>query len=208
MEKDKVYTAIDLCDKAINFISMTPDSSEWNFDILKSNPPRFHILQEIEALIRAFNLNRKIEMNINDSKSVLFQEFISGDFVEKRKFKDYRNIVKFVIDFLNNNQLFYLNDSIHLHDIKFIFLSLIDFKKRLNQLSEFNSSYILVTSISDFFTIGLTNSIMGKLKNETHDLNNILSLIIDPLSLSYTEEELISKFNYPVYDERIYIEYL
>jgi hypothetical protein len=208
MEKDKVYTAIDLCDKAINFISMTPDSSEWNFDILKSNPPRFHILQEIEALIRAFNLNRKIEMNINDSKSVLFQEFISGDFVEKRKFKDYSNIVKFVKDFVNNNQLFYLNDSIHLHDIKFIFLRLIDFKKRLNKLSEFNSGYILVTSISDFFTIGITNSIMGKLKTETHDLNKILSLIIDPLSLSYNEEELMSKFNYPVYDERIYIEYL
>ena len=208
MEKGKVYTAIDLCDKAINFISMTPDSSEWNFDILKSNPPRFHMLQEIEALIRAFNLNRKIEMNVNDSKSVLFQEFISGDFVEIRKFKDYSNIVMFVKDFINNNQLFYLNDRIHLHDIKFIFLRLIDFKKRLNQLSEFNSGYILVTSISDFFTIGLTNSIMGKLKNETHDLNNILSLIIDPLSLSYTEEELISKFNYPLYDERIDIEYL
>jgi hypothetical protein len=49
---------------------------------------------------------------------------------------------------------------------------------------------------------------MGKLKTETHDLNKILSLIIDPLSLSYNEEELMSKFNYPVYDERIYIEYL
>lgn len=49
---------------------------------------------------------------------------------------------------------------------------------------------------------------MEKLKTETHDINNILSLIIDPLSLSYSEEDLISKFNYPIYDERIYIEYL
>lgn len=103
MDNNKVYTAIDLFDKAINFISMTPDSSEWNFDNLKSNPPRFRMLQEIEALIRAFNLNRKIEKKINDSKSLLFQEFISGDFVERRKFKDYSFIVKSIKEFINNN---------------------------------------------------------------------------------------------------------
>lgn len=208
MDNNKVYTAIDLCDKAISFISMTTDSSEWNFDNLKSNPPRFRMLQEIEALIRAFNLNRKIETNINDSKSVLFQEFISGDFVERRKFKDYSFIVKSIKEFINNNQFNHYNDRIHLQDIKFVFLRLIDFKKKLNRLSEFNSGYILFSSISDYYTIAITENIIGKLKTETQDLNKILSLIIDPKGLTYTEEELISKFNFPVYDQSIEIEYL
>lgn len=52
----KTYSAIDLLDKVLEFIEMTPNSNEWNLQSLKSNLPRQIRFRQIEALLNAFLL--------------------------------------------------------------------------------------------------------------------------------------------------------
>jgi len=210
MKNVKVYTAIDLFEKVIDFIAMTPNSADWNNDVLKANPPRYIKFQQIEILMKVFLVqeNENIISSETKQKSISIQSFLAGNFIKLKAIKEYSKAIKFINVYVDNNSnKFHLSNQIHLKELVFIFQRLLEFKKLLNKILCFNSGYLLADSISDIFTIELCNSISNKLHKESVDIDKILELIINPKGLSFTKKELISKFNYPS-DNIIEIDYL
>ncbi|MEO6850293.1 MAG: hypothetical protein ABI203_06510, partial [Mucilaginibacter sp.] len=52
-------------------------------------------------------------------------------------------------------------------------------------------------TITSLFSIQLTNSISNNLIGRYNELDTVIGLFIDPKSLTFTEEELITRFSFP-----------
>jgi hypothetical protein len=70
MEKSKTYNGIDLLDKILEFVTMTPNEREWNYKSLNSNQPRQIRLKQINSLLKAFSLTS--DKNIFEKASNCF----------------------------------------------------------------------------------------------------------------------------------------
>jgi hypothetical protein len=77
------------------------------------------------------------------------------------------------------------------------FQQLITYKKELRRLLEFNSGWVEASSMTSRFSIYLTNSITNNLKDKYSELDKALELFVNPRKLSFTEEELITRYNFP-----------
>ena len=199
------YTAIDLLDKVLEFIAMTPDKSQWNVSALKSNPPRQIRLRQIESLLSAFfPIDPKISL-INNVKSFLsnkpkqsIQSFLSGDFIRQREVSDYEKTITFIKDFVkSSSNHFDETREIRLEELVFIFPKLVDYKRQLRSILTFNSGWLEASSIASQFSIHLTNSVSKNLVDKYDNLDKSLELFINPKGLTFTEDELIKRFHYP-----------
>ncbi|OYU78828.1 MAG: hypothetical protein CFE23_16730, partial [Flavobacterium sp. BFFFF1] len=165
----------------------------WSVTVLKSNPPRQVRLKQIESLLNAF-------LTI-DSKTSLFdnvQSFLSGNFIRQRETSDYAQTIKFIKDFVrSSNSHFDETKEIRIEELIFIFPKLVDYKGQLRSILTFNSGWLEASSIASQFSIHLTNSISKNLIDKYDNLDKSLELFINPKGLTFTEDELISRFNYP-----------
>jgi hypothetical protein len=205
MNNKNEYKAIDLFDKVLEFIAMTPDKSQWSMTALKSNPPRQIRLKQIESLSNAFfaidsktNLIDNVKSFLSDKPTSSIQSFLSGDFIRQRETSDYAQTIIFIKEFVKTSNS-HLDETkeIHLGELVFIFHELVDYKTQLRSILTFNSGVLEASSIASQFSIHLTNSISKILVDKFDNLDKSLELIINPQGLTFTEEELISRFNYP-----------
>ena len=205
MTNKNEYTAIDLLDKVLEFIAMTPDKSQWSVTALKSNPPRQIRLKQIESLLNAFfTIDSKTSL-IDNVKSFLsakpkpsIQSFLSGEFIRQRETSDYAQTIKFIKDFVKtSNSNLDETKEIRIEELVFIFPKLVDYKRQLRSILTFNSGWLEASSTASQFSIHLTNSISKNLVDKYDNLDKSLELFINPQGLTFTEDELISRFNYP-----------
>ncbi|EHQ27646.1 hypothetical protein Mucpa_3548 [Mucilaginibacter paludis DSM 18603] len=204
----KTYSAIDLLDKVLEFIEMTPNSNEWNLQSLKSNLPRQIRFRQIEALLNAFfaknasaSLLNKATSIFSNQRKISINFLLSGKFLNDRAIDDYANLLDLIKSFVakesgNVDQ----SKQIRVEQLTFIFPKLIDFKRQIRNLLTFNSGWLEASSTTSVFSIFLTNSISNNLIGKYDELDKVLELFINPKSLIFTEEELIAKFNFPTED--------
>jgi hypothetical protein len=186
METTRKYVGIDIINKLTEFISLTPNPDDWFLDKLKSNPPRSILLQQIFALMNAF----EIEQN-------QLQMFIAGDFPKESKLEDYPKLYCFVKEYMkDSNELLFT--KLQHYMISEMFSQLFAYKRQLQELLNFNSGYIHASGLIRF-AIQLTNATSHSIN--TNDLDNVLESIINPRALSFTEEELITKYQFPSEEE-------
>ena len=200
----KTYKAIDLVEKILEFRAMTPNSKEWNFTALRSNPPRYIRLQQIVSLMNALVGQRTIKISSEKenflSKSrpqVQIKALLSGNFIKERTIIDYKETIPFINDYLRDNKKGdYIAREIQLNDLVEVYQILINYKNKLGDLLNFNSGWLEAPSAISF-AIYLTNSITNNLADKCKDLDKALELLINPKGLTFTEKELKKKYNYP-----------
>ncbi|SEO10616.1 hypothetical protein [Mucilaginibacter sp. OK283] len=201
----KTYSAIDLLDKVFEFVEMTPNPNEWNLRSLKSNPPRQIRFRQIDALLKAFfiedpeiGLANKVKSIFFNQKRISIESLLNGGFLKERTIYDYANLARFINDFVKKrNENIDQSNTIGVEQLIFIFPQLLAFKRQLRNLLTFNSGWLEAGGVTSLFSIYLTSSISNNLIGKYDELNIVLELFINPKGLTFTEEELIAKFNFP-----------
>ena len=202
MAELRIYKGIDLLEKVLEFVALTPSSNEWHLLSLKSNKPRFIRLQQIQSLIDAFfeqNPNKpfydKVLHFYNSDKVVSIETLLTGEFIKHKKVDDYERMMDFVLQLPEYDELFVKKD-IKIYQLAHVYKRLLSYKQHLRSLIGFNSGVLEASSIS-YFPIFLTERISSNLVGKYEDLNVVLELLINPKRLSFTEDELIAKYGFP-----------
>jgi hypothetical protein len=208
--ENKTYKGIDLLEKILEFVEMTPNPNDWNLAKLSSNPPRKIRFRQIESLITAFfrsdenqNIFYKILSSFDNKKNTNIQSILSGEFIKLKTIDNYKTTIEFIKNQINNLNT---EKEITVEELVFIYSRLTEYKKKLRALVTFNSNWLMVGSIPASFTIHITDSISNNLTNKYKDLDKALELIINPNELIFTKEQLIRRFNYPI-DNLVDVDY-
>lgn len=205
MEKFKVYNGIDLLEKILEFVAMTPNEREWNYKSLSDNQPRLIRLKQINSLLKAFSLTsnknifEKATNYFNPDLVVEIKSILNGDFIINKKLEDFNELIIFAKQFLQENHRSF-DREISQKELSFIYPKMIDFKIKLREIIDFNSGWLEASSTFSIFHIILTNSISSNLDNKYDKLDHVLELFINPSRKTFYEKELIEKFGYPTED--------
>lgn len=192
--------AIHLLEKVFEFIAMTPDDKDWDVAKLKTNRPRQVRLQQIEALLVAFGLYERKSKGFFGSTSSIktaIQSLLSGDFISNLNDATISVIDDYVSKQLNDP---FFDRKISGGEVRFIYQYLIRYRKQVYTLQTFNSGWLEASGKLTQYSIGLTNAITANLEGKTTELDSLLDLIINPNGSSFSELELIEKYDYPGVD--------
>jgi hypothetical protein len=209
MDTFKQYTAVDLIEKIIDFTKMTPNPKLWKEGLLKESPPRYIRIRQINALTKAIFSQRSNNF-LGKAKSLLLMDQLpsikdlqSGSFIKGRNIRDYEGIIAMIKTSVRDNegQLGETGEISHKHLIN-VYLRLMKYKKQLLDLLHFNDDESTSAPIGIRFTVYLTNQVSNSFEGNYSILDEALGLIIDPNSLTFTEEELQAEYNYPKEDIR------
>jgi len=198
MNQKSEFTAIDLLEKVLEFTSMSPNPNSWNFDSLKSNPPRLIRFQQIDSLMKAFF---PYENNHWGISKVSLESFLEGDFILERDLSDYEETIQYIKDYIREETHDAIETSrIDLDELEFIYSRLLSFKKQLRKIINFNSDVVEASSISARFSYILTSSVSKSIAEKPTKLDKTIELLINPKGLTFSADELISKYHYPTED--------
>ena len=206
MAQPRFYKGIDLLDRIFEFIAMTPNSANWNLNALKSNPPRYIRLQRIESLIKAFfepeqtsSLLEKATALFTVKKGVTIQNILSGDFIKERTNSEYTELINYIKNIVKEKEGVIDQDrEVHVMELIMPYQHLMRYKRQLIELLSFNSGWLESGSVTSRFSIYLTDSISGNLVDKFNHLDTALELFINPKQLTFSEDELKSKFKFPI----------
>jgi hypothetical protein len=199
------YKGIDLLDKIFEFDEMTPDTKLWTLDALQGNQPRLIRLKQINSLINAFfqtrtptNFIEKAKKIFSTDKSETIHTILSGDFLKEKSISDFSELVKYMETTVKAHEKFEDEKrEITVGHLIMPFQQLVKYKKEVRRLLTFNSGWLEASSMTSRFSIYLTNSISSNLTGKYSELDKALELFINPKQLSFTEDQLIAKFNFP-----------
>ena len=205
MSNQRIFSGIDLLNQVLEFTEMVPDSKQWTLSSVKSNPPRYIRLQQIQSLLNAFfsnstkkNFPEKTRDFLSGNPSITINSFLIGEFIKLQSREDHALTFQFMREFVEKHVPGYItSEELHTAKLRFVFQKLVDYKRLLRQILEFNSGWIESGSVVAQFSIYLTASISKNLDGNYTQLDKVLELFINPKGLSFTEDELISKYNYP-----------
>jgi hypothetical protein len=183
----------DLLEAALEFDDMVPDDDSWTKEKLRSNPPRFIRLTRIEALLKAFNLNYNSDMRQN------IQALLAGSFIPHRNISTYADIIDLIQPFQRPNR----ERPITATEIQWLYRVLLDYKTACRRVFHTNN-FLEAGNIGIHCGLNVTQPINEALENllNNSELDRVLLLIIDPEKRSFSEEELIEKYNFPKDDLR------
>jgi hypothetical protein len=83
------------------------------------------------------------------------------------------------------------------NSLRMPYQQLINYKKQLLDILDFNSGWLEAGTINARFSIYLTDSITKHLVGKYEKLDKALELFINPGKLSFTETELVTNYNFP-----------
>lgn len=197
MTLTKIYDGNSLLDMIFEFIEMTPDSALWTIKSLENNKPRLIRLKQINALIKALYPIK----GIFSGKGETIHTIMSGDFLKKKDITMFSELIAFMTTMVAENEKRFFDDKIiHIEQLQMPYLKLFEYKKQLRGLLTFNSGWIEASSIESRFIIHLTNSVTNKTIDTYAAIDEALELFINPKKLTFTQEELINKYNFPTED--------
>lgn len=208
MTEPKIYKGIDFLDKILDFVEMTPNSNLWTLSAQKGNQPRVIRLKQINSLINAFFQTNKPNGFIDkamqlfsENKNETIQTLLSGDFLIRQNIIEFSELIKFITTLVNEKEKSDRDEKeIHIRQLTMLYQQLIEYRKHIRKLLTFNSGWLEVSSVTSRFSIYLTDSISYNLKDKCTNLDKALELFINPKNLSFTEKELIEKYNFPKED--------
>ena len=199
MKRDpKKISGLTLIDKILEFISMTPNSVDWNFEKLNNFPSKLIRLKQINVLLNIF-----IPENIYlDDLKTNIENVVNGTFIKSRNIKLYETVFK-QMDNEIITKLEYRPEKIREwsnYDLLRNYSEIIRYKQILNELLDFNNG-ILEISYPYFYSVIMTTDTSKKLNSK--NIDNFLNLVIDPSNRIFSKTKLTKEYNYPkkdVYD--------
>ena len=196
MTNSSTYTALDLLKKVIDLTNMTSDSTEWSFEKQQDNPPRLLRLQQIQSLMKAFVPGLAPVKDIGQS----IEDFYSGDFITHQPMEKYASLVEEIEKTIVGSKFSKARkkevSAIHLQSN---YRDLMDYYLKLNALLNHNKKYLEI-SYPYLFPYIVTDGISTSISSNALIISTLLASFIDPQEQSFTEDELISQFNYPTED--------
>jgi hypothetical protein len=209
MGSQRLYTAVDLLEKAIEFEDLTPNPALWKEGMLKDNPPRLLRLRQINALAKAFFTHQPADL-FGKAKSFFLvpriptvKTLLSGSFLKERNLAAYENVIAWMKDLVRENegQLGETGQVNHAHLLE-VYQRLLRYKKELFAIGEFNNRERVKKAVGLRFSVYLTDEVSQRIKKSCAPLDKALGLLLDPLSLSFTQEELQRTYHYPKEDKK------
>lgn len=196
MNNSQKHTALHLLEKVIEFTTMTSDPVEWSYEEQQGNPPRFVRLKQIHSLMDAFIPELKPSKDIRRS----IENFFVGNFLANRPVKEYVNLTEKIDQTIANSRYNgAYNEKLDVFDLRSNYCHLMDYYLKMKSLVNHNNGQMEV-SYPFMFSYIITDSVSEILKSKVEIISTLLVEFIDPKNYAYTEDELITHFNYPVVD--------
>ena len=82
-------------------------------------------------------------------------------------------------------------------DFQFIFEVVFSYRIQLQNLISIRHS-VIEYSNSNSFPIAILDTINDKLQEDSNGIDNLLSYLINPKGINFSNAELIEKYNYPI----------
>lgn len=178
----KIYNAINLIDKIIELEEISPNVDNWNpiFYSSAENSIEFILLRQVIALSNAINA-KFTPANYKDGS---FLKTIDVAHVSQ-----ILSVVKPISETLECRKVETLSDF----EIRMMYGVLLGQKRKIYNLLDFNRG--LVMGSEPIFLISVLNEQLHSKVELTH-INAILQVIVDPLNLQITEDELINLYGF------------
>jgi hypothetical protein len=171
----------------LELYTLSNDTSKWSAANFAKNPPRLYRLQMIAAVLKAL----KIEGS--------YEEFEYGEFLFEERRQD---LVGFKTKVAENYSAIF--DSINFEDeehsdFQFIFEVLFKYRIKMHQFISVKATVMEAAGINEI-PLTIISDIEIKLQKDIAGIDNILYYLINPTGITYSLEELKTKFNYPDID--------
>jgi len=181
----KLITEKELLTIFLELYSMDNSPKNWSIEKFLDKPNRLYRLHMINSLMKAFNVE------------CTYKEFIDGEFItdtQLNKWNDFKkNIEKTP---LNKEEFNGSKLETKLTDIKLIYSCLINY--RLNAQVLLTSNDLIYASSGEFGRfVNLMNNISKNLYKELQKIDAVLCFCINPLGISFSEQELINNYEFP-----------
>jgi hypothetical protein len=177
-----------LLDVFLDLYTYNNDIKSWSFESFKTNPPRYHRLQILQALMRALSI------------SCSYIEFSQGNFITSVQVEKWTAFKESIANQLPQDKIYRpARKPLTPNKLGILFSTLMRYRLNANKLVSSNNG---ILTISDDFRIyfDIMNTMNEKLSDELVKVDLILLFCINPTGISYTKDELISKFGYPEVD--------
>jgi len=186
----KNYTAKDIVKVYSELKDLTPDVNDWTAVEFQNSKPRLIRLNQLVALKKAF----KIAGNWDD--------FEKGKFIKNTPVESYSNLKENIIAFKNTSSWHNQNfDDLNYSDVIKTYRLFIEFIAIELKLRNLSSTYSMTYSIGQRYGYEKTKAYFNLANNKKiNSMIDDLSIILDPLRLSFSENELVSKYNFPIDD--------
>ena len=148
----------------------------WTEDELNGNPPRVVRHQQIMALIRALGVGGDLP------------SFLKGEFLKDRPIESFEEVIS-----LGRS---YLSDIKDIDAFGEVFKRLMDYRMNAEALLQCNDG-CLMTSEPYSITIRLTRRVNNDLKESLRPMDQVLSLLVDPIQRCLPREVLIREYGFP-----------
>jgi len=186
----KNYTAKDIVKVYSELKDLTPDVNDWTAVEFQNSKPRLIRLNQLVALKKAF----KIDCS--------WIEFEQGKFIKHITIDSYNHLKENIIKFKNtrswNNQNF---DDLNYSDVIKTYRLFIEFIAIELKLRNLSSTYSMTYSIGQRYGYEKTKAYFNLANNKKiNSMVDDLSIILDPLKRSFSQNELVSKYNFPIDD--------
>jgi hypothetical protein len=205
----KTWTTKDLLYKTFEFISMVPNSNEWNENSLKYNQPRLIRFKRLNALLKVFGLTRSEEQKNNlwtmmsGKKKIKESEltkneitpFLRGDFIYKRETARYPKTQALI-----EKEKSFKSDIFKPRDVYSFYHHLMKYRIRIDSVLRHNSGVLEASSLGFRSAISLTAQLNNDLYKKAEKIDELLFEIISPENLIFEEENLIQEFGFPQED--------
>jgi hypothetical protein len=181
-----VLTAKDLLCKSIELVSITPEGSSYSEATLK-NPTQFYRYKQIMAMLHALGIEGS------------FDNFLSADFMDARKEKEYEKLFKEITwsYYENKNARKFLKMGVG--RLKASYLATFQYRLALHKTLHYWKGALICDPLY-LYPITLAKSTNMGILNQIEILDNFLSAIIDPECKEIPIEMMKSKYDYPDVD--------
>ncbi|GEM_PF-1967543 len=194
--KPTTYRAIDFLLKFYDLKGLSPDVARWQLSSFADNPPRYHRLRELQALMRAFGLKGHPS------------EFSALHLVENRDIMDFQPILEDIKGYVRDSAHEKSNTS---KDFKrlartkefyvMLLQSFLRFSEEVRKLLEFNDGWQETSSIAGRYTIDKTSRLLKGIRlKELEEIETLICSLIDPCHRVYTKSELVENYDFPEED--------
>lgn len=218
----KIWTAKDLLDSVSDFVSMVPNQKEWNEKSLRRNPPRLIRLKRIIALFNAFeiksafepaeedcitdedgmeNFLKSLDIKINEnefnpltSEENRIYNFLEGYIKIDITSTDYPKTQAYIEEATDKKW-----DEVK-NDLFIFYENLIKYRIEIDRALRHNIRFIEANGAGSKAGIQFVDDTNRELSKSLVRMDEILCEIINPRNLSFTQDILIRKYNFPTAD--------
>ncbi len=210
--------AIDLINKALDFVCFhEKDMCNWQLEKVKDKPPSLLRLQQIEALLQAFQITNWFRLtskriinergdyrhNFDTGEHLMsnLEYFIAGNFIPEKESAHNPELVKVMKDLVLSR-----HSDLYKHGKKMYlifssgFQDLFEYRRKIHCYTKITGWQLEGIDVVQYYLEKIQRQFMEQLKKDLRIIDNVLSLMIDPEQREFSIQQLKEKYDYPDVD--------